>query len=298
MSHKPVTKNKHAKEIIALLSSLQYRGHSKGTIFRDWLTSIKYTLMNMPMHMAAMQAGEPLPKDTGEIAEHFSRIKTVYGNDAQFMANALGELLIAASKEYSDVIGQVFMAWGLGNSATGQYYTPMEIASLKALMLNPMDDVYAHIKSACTHPENAMGTATLLAGLAVPDEKKKKYFVEKVIPAALQYYEPVNVYDPCCGSGVAFLAAAKVCEPWAITYGMVQFYGCDIDPRAVDMAQINIMLHGLNGTMSWVFDLNKSFLNRMPEPYRKTYTEAIDTLNPSSPTIIEDISNFRQLKMF
>jgi len=58
---------------------------------------------------------------------------------------------------------------------------------------------------------------------------------------------PVEIYDPCCGSGVMLLAAASCCPKWAIECGKVKFYGNDIDENCVKMARANMMLYGLNG---------------------------------------------------
>ena len=58
---------------------------------------------------------------------------------------------------------------------------------------------------------------------------------------------PIEIYDPCCGSGVMLLAAASCCPRWAIECGKVKFYGNDIDENCVKMARANMMLYGLNG---------------------------------------------------
>lgn len=43
------------------------------------------------------------------------------------------------------------------------------------------------------------------------------------------------------------LAVASCLPAWMSQYGLVQFYGQDIDPTCALMAQINCRLYGLNG---------------------------------------------------
>ena len=61
------------------------------------------------------------------------------------------------------------------------------------------------------------------------------------------HLEPLTVCDPACGSGVTLLAAASACPRWALDYNVVRFFGQDIDRTCVKMAQVNMMLYGLNG---------------------------------------------------
>ena len=59
--------------------------------------------------------------------------------------------------------------------------------------------------------------------------------------------DPIKIQDCACGSGVMLLGAASCFPRWALDWGVVQFYGQDIDQTCVMMARINMMLHGLNG---------------------------------------------------
>lgn len=75
-----------------------------------------------------------------------------------------------------------------------------------------------------------------------------KWVAEKFLHGeALKRFEPVTVYDCCCGSGTMLLAVAEIMPQWMINYNLVQFYGQDIDYHCVLMARINFMLFGLNG---------------------------------------------------
>ena len=69
-----------------------------------------------------------------------------------------------------------------------------------------------------------------------------------VLIPILPYYKPITVCDPCLGSGRMLLAAAACYPAWAVQLGLVQFFGADIDPVCAQMARINVLLYGLNGT--------------------------------------------------
>ena len=73
----------------------------------------------------------------------------------------------------------------------------------------------------------------------------KDYFLQKVLPAALPYYDPVTVCDPALGSGRMLIAMAAECDRWAVENGLIEFFGQDIDERCVQMAKINFILHGM-----------------------------------------------------
>ena len=90
--------------------------------------------------------------------------------------------------------------------------------------------------------------ATILAGLAVPeDEARTTYFLTRILPLIAADFDPITICDPCCGSGVMLLAGARQFPAWAAQAGLVQLYGMDIDQTCVTMAQVNMMLYGLNG---------------------------------------------------
>ena len=55
---------------------------------------------------------------------------------------------------------------------------------------------------------------------------------ESMIPLVAGYVEPIKVLDCACGSGIMFLATAENCPRWTLDWGIVQFYGQDIDRTA------------------------------------------------------------------
>ena len=56
-------------------------------------------------------------------------------------------------------------------------------------------------------------TAVLLASVCFQDKDGTwKWYIERLFPLCVEFYEPVTIMDCCCGSGVMFLAAAS-CLP-------------------------------------------------------------------------------------
>lgn len=65
----------------------------------------------------------------------------------------------------------------------------------------------------------------------------------------LSQTEGENIYDPCCGSGRIFLAAAEKNRE-------VTFYGSDISETCCKMTLINMCLNGLKCRITWMNSLS------------------------------------------
>lgn len=58
-------------------------------------------------------------------------------------------------------------------------------------------------------------------------------------------------------------------------WNLVQFYGMDIDQTCVNMARLNLMLHGMNGfSIKCALALSDIELQSIPDPYQSAYREA------------------------
>ena len=113
-------------------------------------------------------------------------------------------------------------------------------------MMDIEKEVHTRIKAAIE--KSPAATAALFASACITDKAEAwKWYIERVIPLAAPEYDPITVMDPCCGSGVMFLAAASVVPQWMVQMGLIQFYGADIDMTCVKMARLNCMLYGMNG---------------------------------------------------
>jgi hypothetical protein len=110
--------------------------------------------------------------------------------------------------------------------------------------------VYDRLKAALCHPDNPLGVATLLAGLALPEHEPggiRDYFIHRLVPAAINFYIPVTICDPALGSGILLLGAAASLPDWMVKSALITFAGQDISRLAVAMFETSGRLYGLNG---------------------------------------------------
>jgi len=243
------------------------------------------------------QTGKPA-EDTEEVQKRFQRLRERYRNPVYFdrFAEALGYLILSAEDDWNDTIGDIYMEFGISNKHTGQFFTPFHIASLMARMT--MDDipalVHERIKTACK--ENPLAQAMLIAGLAIDDsEQAEAWFFGKVLPTVAADIEPVTILDPACGSGVMFLAAASEVPRWMLDWNFVRFYGMDIDQTCVNMAKVNILLHGLNGfSIKCAIAMSEAELRTIPDPYQSAYREAQSAEPERLVEITEEIRSWKQ----
>jgi hypothetical protein len=152
-----------------------------------------------------------------------------------------------------DVIGQTYMDFANYDPKwAAQYWTPWNVALLMSKLSIPdgARDVHDRLKQALTHPDNVLGAAVLLASLVIPEDDAaahREWFLTRVVPAAIPFYQPLTFCEPAIGSGVMMLAAASQFPDWAIALNLVAFSGMDSDVTCVRMSKINSMLYGLNG---------------------------------------------------
>ncbi len=262
----------YAKEIIKCLARVgTLSGQRPSIIFNDWIIMVEATLERLPEHIKAVaQTGQFAP-DTAAVAELVAQIHSRYrdhGGDDKLAAvwtefgRAFALLLEAAEPGLwcrenfndgymgPDIVGHVYMLYANSDpSWNAQHFTSWDAALLMAIV-NVGDDgkaeVQKHLKQALYHEKNMLGPVVLLAG-QVKDDSRHDWFLNRVIPTALPYYDPVTVCDPAVGSGVLLLAAASQYEPWMVPLNLVQFFGQDNDLICIRMCQINMMLYGLNG---------------------------------------------------
>lgn len=244
---------KKAGEIQRILDRVQAIGRRPSEIFEDWLSMVVATLEAIPTRFMASVQGQEFV-DTEETVTLFNRLRDRYrarygDNPAiyyEMLIQAFSLLLDSIEDGYHDTLGEIYMNI-MGGQVAGQFFTPMDIAAMMAEMTLDgaaklvQDRLYEAI---CKSPA---ATAMLLAGMIVPEEQQMAWMRARVIPHAIEHYQPVTVYDPCCGSGVMFLAAASKLPPWMVQLGLVQFSGQDISHICTQMAKANMMLYGLNG---------------------------------------------------
>ena len=275
-----MTPTSHSKAIIKALTSVSASGHSYSNIFDDWLDLCVASMERLPEHIKATAAGLPMT-DTPETEQLFQRIKSRYDNKdyiLQAFAQAFASLMESVNDGYDDVIGQVYMEWNVSNKHAGQFFTPWNIAKCMAemTMMDTEQLIHSRIKAAIE--KSPAATAALFASICIQDKDEAwAWYVERVLPLAIEFYDPVTVMDCCCGSGVMFLAAASCLPQWMVQLGLVQFYGMDIDETCVKMARLNCYLYGLNGFgILCILDtpLSKKIPDQVPAPLAILYDKA------------------------
>ncbi len=269
-------------QIVKALDRITATGHRPSAIFDDWLELTEATLTMLPDHFrSVMRTGQFAP-DSPEVADLWAHIRTRYDGKAwvfEKFAEAFGRLLNSTSEPdgtptYQDVVGQVYTEWGRPSRSTGQFFTPWPVARLMAEMTSDKGQaVHEHLQAAIK--ESPLAQACLLAGIALDGEAAERWFIEKIVPSAIEHYQPVTVLDPCVGSGILLLAHASTLPTWMVQMGLVQYYGCDIDPTCVRMARINCALYGLNGShLKYALELSPEELATLPQRYAEAYAEA------------------------
>ncbi len=146
-----------------------------------------------------------------------------------------------------DVVGTAFMLFGHPSKWAGQFFTPASVALLMAQMSIPDGEALVNERLKAAIEKSPMATAPMLAGTALEGEVAQAWFIARVIPLAIEHYQPVTVCDPALGSGIMLVSASSCFPAFANALGLVQYFGQDIDADAVLMSKINLKLYGLNG---------------------------------------------------
>jgi hypothetical protein len=239
-------------QIVRLLDKNTAAGVRPHEVFGDWIDLTAATLETIPLRWRAHWAGEPF-NDTPETQALFTRLRGKYGyhgnNPRPYFdrfAECTSLLLEAASVDYMDLPGSVYMEMGVGNVNAGQFFTPIHLAMAMGCMIGGDDkEVSTNVKAAIA--ESPIAQALLIAGVIAPPHLGQDYLVARVLPHVHGNIKRVNVLDPACGSGVMFLAHAANAPQWMVKMGYYQYHGQDIDALCVQMARVNNMLYGLNG---------------------------------------------------
>ncbi|GAB4451141.1 MAG: hypothetical protein Kow0031_33730 [Anaerolineae bacterium] len=229
------------RQIIKHLESAGRKGGvSPPAVFEDFLKITEATLARMPDQLRAAGLRGELADDPPEIREMFQEVDRKYGHDpavwqqfgyafARLLAATEGGLwgdsasLNVAGVFGPDVLGAIYQTWGINNPKwNASFYTPYSVARLMAqmIMLDIERQVHDRVKAGLLHADNVIGQALLIGSLALaPDPDKNTawdYFINKLVPAAMPYLEPIKVMEPAIGSAILVLAAAAAAPEWAV----------------------------------------------------------------------------------
>lgn len=281
-----------------IIKDLQYASRGKydyRDTFRDWLELVYLSLDRLPVHLQMVRESQPLT-DTPETKAVFENTVEKYGKEGiTRFTRAFAFLVESTSQdqgEWRDVLGDVFMEYCNPNPRTGQYFTPMPIATMSATMImgDVENQIHERIKQAIQ--KSVPAQAALFAGLCITNPKEASdWYFQNVIPLAYPHIEPITVCDPACGSGVMLIAAAAQCPRWALDFNLVRFWGMDIDQTCVRMAQVNMMLYGLNGfTIKCAMTASVDDVRSAPQPWSDAYMKARDALEAGDQARVDEIA--------
>ena len=132
------------------------------------------------------------------------------------LSRALGLLILEATQNYQDVLGNVYMELGQGEKRLGQYFTPYPVARMMAEMI--------------------LGDIKPLA----PGEPPQR-MLEPCCGSGVLILAAAEVIESRC--------------PGAIARGEVEFYGIDLDPVCVAMCRLNLRLHRIGHKVQTIEEL-------------------------------------------
>jgi hypothetical protein len=299
-------------EILKLLERNTAAGAYLSQVFTDWLDLTHATLSALPNHALSAATAGTLAEDTPETQALFARCRARYGKDWAWnnFATAFHILLDSAEGFWNpnaptreshgwDVIGAVYMLSAY-KKHSGQYFTPWDVAELMARMtirdgaqeINDRLRQAQHTASARGDANSHLLAATILASLAVREDEVRAYFLTRVLPLIAADFDPITICDPCIGSGVTMLAAARQFPVWAVQTGLVRLYGMDIDAACVKMAQVNFMLYGISGFgLQCALTATPRQLASLPEPFQQAYSLAQEAKAAGDTDLVTEIAD-------
>jgi hypothetical protein len=282
-----------AKTIIKHLEKIASHDWRCSDVFDDWLDLCLATMEALPAHLRSVRENKALAADTPETTQLFKRVKDRYQQIAwDFVLENFSIAFLAllnSTWDFQDVVGEVYMEFGNPNPRSGQFFTPFHLAELMAKMTGDIErEIYDRIKQAA-HGDPLL-ESMILVGAMLEGDETDDWFFQRIIPVVAPKIKPVTVCDPACGSGVMFLAAAASVPSWALDLGFVQFYGMDIDATCCKMAQLNLMIYGLNGfNIKCALALSDAETLTLPDAYRSAYVQARVDSKMGIPVSREDV---------
>ncbi|ANN73249.1 N-6 DNA methylase [Bordetella bronchialis] len=190
--------DEHQKAMVEILREL-YRTHGLDRTWSDWTEMSALALANA-VDRAQFERRE---KRYLEIVGHYHK------EDLQQLAKAFAHLVQCweqrvAAGEFGDVLGSTFMMLDMGNSGTGQFFTPYEVSRLMGAII--------------------MGDEHDLAS-----EVGRRGFL--------------RLMEPACGAGGMIISAAHALHDARINYQRaMHVIAIDIDLRCVHMAYLQLAL--------------------------------------------------------
>jgi type I restriction-modification system DNA methylase subunit len=239
----------YTQQIVHVLEKITASGAGQSQIFDDFLEIVHDNLTRLPEQIASVKRTGQMAQDLPQVIKRMKVLRARYNHESYFdlFDQAFAILLASAEEDWSDTIGEVYMEFGHPSTWAGQFFTPYPLAKMMARMTASDIPGQVHERIKAVIKTDALAQSILMTGTLLEGKAAENWYFEKLIPAVAPNVKQVTVNDCSCGSGVMFLAAASEIPRWMLDWGFVQFYGQDTDQTCVHMAQINMMLHGLNG---------------------------------------------------
>lgn len=122
----------HKKEIVDTLQHMSGK-YSTYEIFSDWIKCCALAISNQSDLFRDNEIWESREQ------EYLATIQKYTAEEAQEFTWMLAELAFALEDEITDVLGEVYMAAGMGNKSTGQFFTPYHLSEALAGVAIPAD---------------------------------------------------------------------------------------------------------------------------------------------------------------
>ncbi len=243
-----------AGRIVKLLERCCAAGRRQDEVYSDWLQFVATLLDQEEPNLIALATTGRYADDPPAVSALLQRLGHTYpyreGAKVQYLdyfLQAYAELRISPGYGYMDVVGTAFMLFGHPSKWAGQFFTPSSVSLAMAQLCVPDGPALVDERLKAAIAKSPAASAALLAGVTLDGEVARAWFIARVIPLAVEHFEPIRVLDPACGSSIMLISASAMFPQWACALGLVQFFGQDIDPDAVLMSKINLKLYGLNG---------------------------------------------------
>lgn len=189
----------HPKAMKALLTDCsRATGHRTWEVFTDWVAAMALSLAN---------SAELNPAVRAKREEEYERLEAKHGPDnMQRFSRAMAHLISLLEEERTDALGRLYMQLELGNSDTGQFFTPYEVSKV-------------------------------MAALAFDAEYAKRTVEERGY---------VTVSEPACGAGGMLIAFAEHMREIGLNpQQQLHVTAVDIDITAVHMTFVQLSLLGV-----------------------------------------------------
>lgn len=148
----------YKNEIVKIITSMSGR-YSSYEIFSDWIKCASIAITNSTTLLTG-KLWQSREKDYMDTISKYSK------DEAQHFQELVVLLKLALQREPEDVLGWVYMAAGMGNKTTGQFFTPFTVSYAMAQLTIPKDidpkKTYRIMEPSCGGGGNVIAVAKVM----------------------------------------------------------------------------------------------------------------------------------------